>query len=131
MPDITVRVIDDPLERVDADALILNWFIEDKGSLPDTWKSLDGKLGGDLAATLKGDERRGAPYEVEPIHTVGTVKVRRVFLIGSGKRADFGPMQLRQVAATGARAARNRGAKRVAFALVAPGLSAAQIGQMV
>ncbi|MDQ2805664.1 MAG: hypothetical protein M3Z04_01895, partial [Chloroflexota bacterium] len=114
MPDPKLRVVDDPLERVEADALILNWFIEDKNSLPADWKALDGKLNGDLTATLQGDELRGALYEIEPVHTGGSLKVRRVFLVGSGKRADFSVMQARRVAAAGARAARSRGAKRVA-----------------
>ena len=59
MPEVKVRVTDDALEKIDADALILNWFMEDKGSLPAGWKALDSKLGGDLAATLKGDELQG------------------------------------------------------------------------
>ena len=131
MPDTKIRVVDDPLERVEADALILNWFIEDKNSLPAEWKALDGKLNGDLTATLQGDELRGALYEIEPIHTGGSLKVRRLFLVGSGKRADFSVMQARRVAAAGARAARSRGAKRVAFALTAPGLSMAQLAEAV
>ena len=131
MADIKIRVVDDALEKVDADALVLNWFTEDKATLPAAWKSLDGKLGGDLAATLKGEELRGALYEVEPVHTAGALKVRRIFLIGAGSRETFSVMQLRRLAAAGARAARNRGAKRVAFALDAPGLSAAAIGQAV
>ncbi|MGI8587487.1 MAG: leucyl aminopeptidase [Chloroflexia bacterium] len=131
MPDITIRVSTDAPEKVEADALILNWFTEDKASLPPAWKNLDGKLGGDLAASLQGEELRGSLYEIEPVHTAGALKVRRIFLIGSGKREQFGVMQLRRLAAAGARAARNRGAKRVAFALEAPGLSAAQVGQAI
>ncbi|HUS15426.1 MAG TPA: leucyl aminopeptidase [Chloroflexia bacterium] len=131
MADVKIRVTDDAIEKVDADALILNWFTEDKGSLPAGWKSLDGKLGGDLATSLKGSELRGSLYEVEPVHTGGNLKVRRIFLIGAGSRATFGVMQLRNVAAAGARAARNRGAKRVVFALEAPAISAGQVGQAI
>ena len=131
MPDTKIRVVDDPLERVEADALVLNWFIEDKNSLPAEWKALDGKLNGDLTATLQGDELHGALYEIEPIHTGSSLKVRRLFLVGSGKRADFSVMQARRVAAAGERAARFRGAKRVAFALTAPGLSVAQLAEAV
>src|SRR5947209_17124458 len=127
MPDIKIRVTGDAVDAVDADALILNWFTEEKGTLPAAWQSLDKKLGGDLADTLKGNELRGGLYEVEPVHTAGRVKVRRVFLIGAGSQAQFGVLQLRNLAAAGARAARNRGAKRIAYALQAPHLSAAAI----
>ena len=131
MPEIKIRVTGDAVDAVDADALILNWFTEEKGTLPAAWQSLDKKLGGDLADTLKGNELRGGLYEVEPVHTAGRLKVRRVFLIGGGSQAQFGVLQLRNLAATGARAARNRGAKRIAYALQAPGLSAAAIGQAI
>jgi leucyl aminopeptidase len=131
MPEVKVRVTDDALEKIDADALILNWFVEDKGSLPAGWKGLDSKLGGDLAATLKGGELKGGLYEIEPVHTAGALKARRVFLIGAGSRTLFDVMRLRQVAAAGARAARNRGAKRVAFALAAPDLDAGVCAQAI
>ncbi|HMA35319.1 MAG TPA: leucyl aminopeptidase [Chloroflexia bacterium] len=131
MPEIKIRVAEDALEQVAADALILNWFLDDKASLPVAWKGLDAKLGGDLAETLKGVELRGTLYEVEPVHTAGTLKVRRIFLIGAGRRETFGVLQLRNIAAAGARAARNRGAQHVAFALDAPGLSAGLVGQAI
>jgi len=129
MPDSKIRVSTDAIEDVEADALVLNWFTDEKGSLPDAWKALDSRLSGDLAATLKGDELKGSLYEIEPVHTAGKIKARRVFLIGAGSRDTFGVLQLRRLAAAGARAARNRTAGRVAFALRAPGLDAATIAQ--
>ena len=108
MADIKIRVVDDALEKVDADALVLNWFTEDKATLPAAWKSLDGKLGGDLAATLKGEELRGSLYEVEPVHTAGALKVRRIFLIGAGSRETFSVLQLRRLIAAGAEACYRR-----------------------
>src|SRR5690349_5815125 len=115
MPEVKIRVSADALENVDADALVLNWFTDEKGSLPAAWKDLNNRLGGDLADTLEGDELKGSLYEIEPVHTAGKLKVRRLFLVGAGARDPFGVMQVRRLAAAGARAARNRGAKRVAF----------------
>ena len=53
--DITVQVTDAALPAVDADALVLNWFKEEKDSLPVEWAGLDQALNGALRETLAGD----------------------------------------------------------------------------
>ncbi len=129
MDAMEIQVTTGAVADVAADAVVLNWFTDEKGTLPAAWQGLDARLHGDLAATLGGDELKGGLYEVEPVHTAGALAARRIFLIGSGEADKVGPLQLRRVAAAGARAARGRGARRVAFLLRAPGLDPATIAQ--
>src|SRR5436305_1756626 len=129
--EIKVRVTDDALERLDADALVINWFKDEKGSLPHEWAGLDKALHGALAATLAGDDLKGELYETEPIHTTGRIAPRRILLICAGERERFGVIRLRNLAAAATRKLRDRGARRIAFALRAPGLGPARAAQAV
>ena len=129
--DIKVRVTDDPPGQVEADALVINWFREEKGTLPAEWAALDKALDGALAAALQGDDFKGEIYEAEPIRTLGRIKAGRILLICSGRRERFGVIQARNVAAAAARKLRDRGVQRIAYALRTPGLPAARAAQAI
>ena len=129
--DINVRVTDDQPGQVDAEALVINWFREEKGTLPAEWADLDKALNGALAEALQGDDFKGEIYEAEPIRTLGGIKAGRVLLICSGRRERFGVIQARNVAAAATRKLRDRGVERIAYAFRTPGLSAARAAQAI
>ncbi len=129
--DIKVRVTDDRPGQVDADALVLNWFRDEKGTLPAEWADLDKALDGALAEALGGDDFKGEIYEAEPIRTLGRIKAGRILLICSGRRERFGVIQARNVAAAATRKLRDRGVKRIAYAIRTPGIAAARAAQAI
>ncbi len=129
--DIKVRVTDDRPGQVDTDALVINWFREEKGTLPAEWADLDKALDGALAEALKGDDFKGEIYEAEPIRTLGRIKAGRILLICSGRRERFGVIQARNVAAAATRRLRDRGVKRIAYAIRTPGIPAARAAQAI
>ena len=75
--DITVQVTDAALRAVDADALVLNWFKDEKDSLPPEWADLDAALNGALSEALAGDTFKGETYESE-IRAGGEVLLARI-----------------------------------------------------
>jgi leucyl aminopeptidase len=129
--DIKVRVTGDQPGQVDAEALVINWFREEKGTLPAEWADLDKALDGALAAALQGDDFKGEIYEAEPIRTLGRIKAGRVLLICSGRRERFGVIQARNVAAAATRRLRDRGVQRIAYAFRTPGIPAARAAQAI
>ena len=55
---------------------MINWFREEKGTLPAEWADLDKALNGALAEALQGDDFKGEIYEAEPIRTLGRIQGR-------------------------------------------------------
>src|SRR5437868_6543 len=92
---ITVRVATGALETIAADALVLNWFTDEKDAPPSAWAALDKALGNALSEAIKGDTFKGEIYELEAIYTAGRLPARRIVLVCAGKQARFSALQLR------------------------------------
>src|SRR4051812_44354278 len=132
MSTIKVDVFTGDVADVEADSLVLNWFADERENPPTLWAQLDRQLDGALSAAIKDDTFKGEPYEMDHVRvTNDKVKVKRIVLVCSGKRETFWVQRLRNVAAAGVRASRNRGAKTVAIAMYAPGVGAARLAQAV
>src|SRR4051794_33303626 len=128
MSSIKVDMFTGDVADVEADTLVLNWFVDERENPPALWQELDKKLGGALARSIKDDTFKGEPYEIDHVQvTDSKLKVKRIVLVCSGKRETFWVQRLRNLAAAGVRAARNRGAKTVAVAMYAPGVGAARL----
>jgi leucyl aminopeptidase len=85
----------------------------------DLVKTLDGKLGGFLAAAAQDERFEGKPGQSLSFHTQGKLPSKRVLLLGCGKASAFDAADARHLAARAARAAGSAGAR--AFAVAVPG----------
>lgn len=100
---------------VEADALVVGVF---KEGLEESAAEVDGALGGWLKRLADHGEIKGESNETVIYHGEGRIGARLVVLVGLGAREDVNLERLREAAATGARAARDKGARRVAFPLI-------------
>ena len=128
---ITVQVAETAPAQADADALVITWFKEEKGTLPAEWADLDKALGGALSAALAGPDFKGTPFEDELMRTGGGIKAGRVLLLGAGPRAGLDVIRLRNLAAAAARTLRGRGVERIAYALRPGDIPAARAVQAI
>ncbi|MFZ5816829.1 MAG: leucyl aminopeptidase [Bacillota bacterium] len=103
----------EPLTDVRADVLILPLV----RGLPAP-AELDAPLGG-LLAQVVGSDFQGRAEECCIIYTGGRVAARKVLLLGLGPAEKVSVRSLRRAAGVGARAARESGARSVAFAMPA------------
>jgi leucyl aminopeptidase len=102
------------------DAVALGVFErEEKGKVPELFigaKRIDAKAGGILAESVKRGEFTGKLGSVSTYH-VKQIPARLILLIGLGKRSEFEPDAVRQAAAKACCAARELGAKKIAFSV--------------
>jgi leucyl aminopeptidase len=108
----SIAVSDAPVGSLAGDVLILPWF-EDETAVP-AW--LGDAAGGALAAVLSNRELRGKPYEclwLSVADQPGAMK--RILVVGAGKRADYTTERARRIALTAGLAARQRRQSRVAL----------------
>ncbi|GAB4333952.1 MAG: leucyl aminopeptidase [Candidatus Abyssubacteria bacterium] len=89
-----------------SDALIVGIF---EDGLDKFSKSVDEKVERNISRLLQSGEFEAKPNKVSVIHAFGQLPSARLFLVGLGKRADFGIERLRQATATAAAAVRDRG----------------------
>ncbi len=105
-----VRTLNQPLTEVQTDVLILPRF---EGE--DVVKELDSALGGMLAQAVESGDFTGEYGQTAVLYTGGRVRARKVLLAGLGKTGKLDIRKLRKVAGIAARAARQSGAKSIAF----------------
>ena len=100
-----------PLAQLDAELLVIPAFDgDDFVDVP----GLDAATGGDVGRAVSTRELTGKPGEVFVATVIHHWNVRRVALVGAGKRAAYDAEMARRVAATGVLAARQRRVARVA-----------------
>lgn len=108
-----------PWQSLDVDSLVVP-IVEDDDVGDLGW--FDEATGLRVADLMAGAEFNGKPYQMfgAPVVRSGS-RLRRVVLVGAGKRADFAAGRLRRVATAAALDARERGVKRLALLCRRPG----------
>ena len=104
-----------PINKVDTDALAVAVC---KGEKADdgVLKTLDKATGGIISSVIKSEEFSAKEGETAYFHlTDGTLKARRLLLIGCGERGDYKARQVSQMAGTAARFLRSKNAKTIAI----------------
>ena len=83
-------------------------------ALPQPAQGIDAKAGGIVSASIKSGEFTGKLNSVSAYH-LGSLPSRVLLLVGLGKKSDFEPDIVRQAAGKACCAARDLGAKKLAF----------------
>jgi leucyl aminopeptidase len=111
-PVPVIALSDAPLGTLSGDVLILPWF-EDETAVP-AW--LGDAAGGALTAVLSSRELRGKAYECLWLSIADPHwAIRRVLVVGAGRRTDYTTERARRVALTAGLAARQRRQGRIAI----------------
>ena len=114
-----VQVSAGTLKEQDAQALAIAVFKDEKAD-EGFLKELDTATGGLIKSVIESEELKGKESETVYAHLVGSdgsLKARRLLLVGVGSREDYGTAQVSQMAGTAARFLRNKNIKT--FTLVA------------
>src|SRR5512136_429143 len=88
---------------------------EDEGLGSPALKALDKQIGGALHSALDSGEFKAELHRTHLLHNPKSLKARRLLLIGAGKRVEFSPARLREMAGTSVRRARTINCKAVGF----------------
>jgi len=127
-PEFAPLLVWTPLPQLDADLLIVPAFEgDDFVDVP----GLDAATGGDVGRATSAREMSGKPGEVLVSTVTHHWNVRRVALVGAGKRSAYDADVARRVAATGVLAARQRRAPRVAIVFRAAEQDTATVPRLV
>lgn len=107
-----IRVVSGDVTRFRGDALVVNSFegIKVPGGAT---KAIDAALGGAIRKLNQAGEVTGKWGEQTLIHTLGSLPVDRVLVVGLGKREEFTLDRVRVVSAEAARHLRKIGARRI------------------
>ncbi len=97
-----------PMEKVDADALVVPVFEEEK----------DTRFG--AGPLQESGELTGKAQELTLLHNVHGMSARRVLLAGAGKRSECNPAVIRNLAGAAVRFLKGKSLKRIAWALEPP-----------
>jgi len=121
-----------PFSLVDADLLVIPWF-EEEG--PAAVPGIDAASGGDVARALQSKEFVGRSYDIFSTGVTDPAwRVRRIVVVGAGKRPGFGTDVGRKLAVAVGLWARQRRIARAAFVMRADasgGASTAQMAQAI
>ncbi len=109
---LKMQITDKPLERITAGAAVL--FMYEGDAAP---KPVDAKLGGRIAALLKGKKYKAKKGSVRAIDTLGKLPAETVLLAGLGKKDECTLEVIRRAAASAARAAKGAGIETMALSL--------------
>jgi leucyl aminopeptidase len=110
------------LTQITCDVLIVNLFegVTTPGGATGT---VNRALGGWISDQITEQQFKGKLNSVLDLPTYGTIPAKRVLVIGLGKQEDFGAEQIRQVAATGIKRAKDLKARTVATLLHGAGIA--------
>ena len=100
--------------EIEADALVVTIYEGEKadnGAL----KELDERTGGIVTEMLGSDEMRGKQGDMVYVYRPGTLRARRLLLVGAGKREEFSFDTVRKVSGSAARFLRSKGARSMAI----------------
>ncbi len=103
-------------QEANVDALAVAVFKNEKAS-GDVLKELDKLTGGNIASIIKSEEFKGESGETMylPIEPQGSVKARRVLLIGAGDKNEYKPSDVSMISGTATRTLRKRNLKSFAL----------------
>jgi leucyl aminopeptidase len=110
------------LREAEGDVLVVGRYVEEQRLAPPV-AALDRVLKGLLSEVLKSEKFEGKPEQVAYVHTAGRLPVKRVLVVGLGKRKELDAERVRRAAAAAVRRSRDLGAKIVSSALLGDGLS--------
>ena len=100
---------------------------EDEPGSSSPLKSLNSATGGFAKTVMASKEFKPELHHTCRIHNPKGLKARSLLLVGAGKKSEFTPARLREIAGTGVRIARSRAASSVVFmsrGIHPPGLAA-------
>jgi leucyl aminopeptidase len=121
---VKVAIATKRLEEVDADALVVGLYAEEK-RLPDGLARLDRAAGGRVKTALEAEKFKPKVGQVTHVHALD----RRVVVAGLGPRGETTAETLRRAAAAALRRARDLGARTVAAEVLGDRLPARQRAQ--
>jgi leucyl aminopeptidase len=99
---------------VEADALVVTIY-EGEGADEGSLKEIDERAGGILKDLIGSDEMRGKQGDMVYIYRPGSLRARRLLLVGAGKREDFSLDTVRKVSGSAARHLRSKGVRSMAI----------------
>ncbi|MQF83062.1 leucyl aminopeptidase, partial [SAR202 cluster bacterium AD-802-E10_MRT_200m] len=99
---------------IDADALVVNLFQSEEAISP-LFQDLDIALNGIITTLIRDQEIDGKIGKTSLIYTLGLLPVRRVLIVGLGKRKDFNLDVLRRETAEACRSLRRLRLKKIGF----------------
>lgn len=99
---------------VEADALVVPVFENEVTENP-LLRELDQITGGVISSAASNEELRGKHGEVVYVHATGSLKAKRLLLVGAGKRAEATAETVRRIAGTAVRFLRDKNAKSMAL----------------
>lgn len=108
-----VQVVAKPLEDVQAEVLVVTVF-EDELNQIERLKSLDEKMSGKLAQVIESGEIKGKFREFTLLHPEN-LGVKRILVMGLGKRKDFSLDRIRSIAANSSRYVRRINVREMAI----------------
>ncbi len=124
--DLKISVVDGPLRELDVDAIVLAY---PKGAdSADPWGPLDEALAGALTEAVTGPAFRGGVGRTLGVPVRGNTTLHDLVLVGLGSPDELSLEAWRRAVGRGTRAARGRGARRVAVAI--PGSGPADAEEM-
>src|SRR5947209_751894 len=106
----------------DVQALVVAVFKEEKAN-EGILKELDEASGGILSSVIESEELKGKEGETVYVHlsSSGSLRARRLLLVGVGSREDYKPAQVSQMAGTAVRFLRGKNIKTVGLVTRADG----------
>lgn len=109
-----VRAESGKFYEVEADALVVTIYEGEKAD-DGALKELDERAGGMISELIGTDEMRGKQGDMVYVYRPGTIRARRLLLVGAGKREEFSFDSIRKVTGSAARFLRSKGARSMAI----------------
>jgi leucyl aminopeptidase len=110
------RVSSESATQYEGDAVVVGVF--ENAPLLGAASDVDSRLERMVQRLIDSREIRGKPCEVTIVHTFGRMPAARAAIVGLGKSAEADLFTLRRAAGAAARMLRDRGCRRVGFALL-------------
>lgn len=129
------RLVSQAIKDLACDALIIGATQAEKGQegneapLSPEAREVDQLLDGLISSMYANGEFRGKVGETSQIYTLGKMAARRVIVVGLGDAKKLQSHTFRRASGVALRFAHGKGAKRIALALDAHGLNAADVLQ--
>jgi leucyl aminopeptidase len=113
--------------EIECDALVIGVF---EGEKPATGplQEIDQRVGGLVSSVIESGEFRGKTGDLAYLHQTGTMKARRLVLLGAGPEGEFSGETLRRLAGTATRLLRGKKVRSFGL-LLRGGLGAAVSGE--
>lgn len=134
MSGLTVKVLLQDMKKIETEALIVG-FYEDARPLKGAAGELDWLLCGSLSSLILKNKLRGSLGDVALVTPQGKLSVKKIFLVGLGRRAGLSASTLQSAAKTAAVSALGAGVGSAVLECIQPAgmpadvwLSALQIG---